>query len=85
MTTLLPPYVKVHLTHSYVDTRKGVYRIGMLIQGVLFQYRFMGHLFLSITRDNLIKIICLDGTGFSLFSKRLSTVSFSEPTTALLL
>jgi transposase len=44
-----------------------------LVQGVLHQDPFTGHLFMfrGRTRANLIKIIYWDGTGFCLFTKRL--------------
>jgi transposase len=37
MTTLLPPGVKVHLALGYVDMRKGIDGLAMLVQGVLRQ------------------------------------------------
>jgi hypothetical protein len=45
MTTLLPPGVKVHLALGYVDMRKGIDGLAMLVQGVLRQDPFTGHLF----------------------------------------
>jgi IS66 Orf2 like protein len=44
MTTLLPPGVKVHLALGYVDMRKGIDGLAMLVQGVLRQDPFTGHL-----------------------------------------
>jgi transposase len=35
MTTLLPPNVKVHLALGYIDMRKGIDGLAMLVQGVL--------------------------------------------------
>jgi len=65
MTTLLPPNVKVHLALGYIDMRKGIDGLAMLVQGVLHQDPFTGHLFVfrGRTRANLIKIIYWDGTG----------------------
>ena len=37
MTTLLPPNVKVHLALGYIDMRKGIDGLAMLVQGVLHQ------------------------------------------------
>ena len=37
--TLLPPGVKVHLALSYIDMRKGIDGLAMLVQGVLRQDR----------------------------------------------
>ena len=43
--TLLPPNVKVHLALSFIDMRKGIDGLAMLVQGVLRQHPFTGHLF----------------------------------------
>ena len=58
MTTLLPPNVKVHLGLGYIDMRKGIDGLAMLVQGVLRQDPFSGHLFVfrGRTRANLIKV-----------------------------
>ena len=81
MTTLLPPNVKVHLGLGYIDMRKGIDGLAMLVQGVLQQDPFTGHLFVfrGRTRANLIKIIYWDGTGFCLFTKRLEHGVFLWP------
>ncbi len=42
--TLLPPGVKVHLAF-YTDMRKGIDGLAMLVQGLLRQDPFSGHLF----------------------------------------
>ena len=44
--TLLPPGVKVHLAFGYTDMRKGIDGLAMLVQGLLRQDPFSGHLFL---------------------------------------
>jgi transposase len=71
MTTLLPPNVKVHLALGFIDMRKGIDGLAMLVQGVLQQDPFTGHLFVfrGRTRANLIKIIYWDGTGFCLLTQ----------------
>ena len=81
MTTLLPPNVKVHLALGFIDMRKGIDGLAMLVQGVLQQDPFTGHLFVfrGRTRANLIKIIYWDGTGFCLFTKRLEHGMFLWP------
>jgi transposase len=73
--TLLPPGVKVHLAAGYVDMRKGIDGISMLVQGVLRQDPFSSHLFVfrGRTRANLIKI------GLCLFAKRLEYGVFLWP------
>jgi transposase len=71
--TLPPQNVRVHLALGYIDMRKGIDGLAMLVQGVLRQDPFSGHLFVFRGRTgvNLLKIIYWDGTGFCLFTKRL--------------
>ena len=78
---LLPPGVKVHLALGYIDMRKGIDGLAMLVQGVLQQDPFTGHLFVfrGRTRANLIKIVFWDGTGLCLFTKRLEHGVFLWP------
>jgi transposase len=45
MTTLLPPNVTVHLALSFIDMRKGIDSLAMMVQGLLHQDPFTGHLF----------------------------------------
>ena len=56
--TLLPRGVKVHLAFGFIDMRKGIDGLAMLVQGVLQQDPFSGHLFVFRGRKaNLIKIV----------------------------
>jgi len=60
--------------------RKGIDGLAMLVQGVLRQDPFSGHLFLFRGRKaNLIKIVYWDGTGLCLFTKRLEHGVFLWP------
>jgi len=78
--TLLPRGLKVHLAVGYTDMRKGIDGLAMLVQGVLHQDPFSGHLFAFRGRKaNLIKIVFWDGTGLCLFSKRLEQGVFLWP------
>jgi transposase len=78
--TLLPPSVKVHLAFGYTDMRKGIDGLAMLVQGVLRQDPFSGHLFVFRGRKaDLIKIVFWDGTGLCLFTKRLEQSVFVWP------
>jgi len=78
--TLLPPGVKVHLALGYVDMRKGIDGLAMLVQGVLRQDPFSGHLFVFRgRRGDLVKVIWFDGQGACLFSKRLERGRFVWP------
>ena len=61
--TLLPRGLKVHLALGYTDMRKGMDGLAMLVQGVLRQDPFSGHLFVFRGRKaDLIKIVFWDGT-----------------------
>jgi transposase len=75
------PNVKVHLALGYIDMRKGIDGLAMLVQGVLRQDPFSGHLFVfrGRTRANLIKVVFWDGTGLCLFTKRLEHGVFLWP------
>jgi transposase len=76
--TLLPPGVKVHLALGYTDMRKGIDGLAMLVQGVLRQDPFTGHLFaFRGRRANLLKILFWNGTGFACSPSGSSTASFS--------
>ena len=78
--TLLPPGVKVHLAFGCTDIRKGIDGLAMLVQGVLRQDPFSGHLFVFRGRKaDLIKIVFWDGTGLCLFTKRLEQGVFLWP------
>jgi transposase len=78
--TLLPRGLKVHLALGYTDMRKGIDGLAMLVQAVLRQDPFSGHLFVFRGRKaNLIKIVYWDGTGLCLFTKRLEQGVFLWP------
>ena len=78
--TLLPSGVKVHLSFGYTDMRKGIDGLAMLVQEVLRQDPFTGHLFVFRGRKaNLLKIVFWDGTGLCLFTKRLEQGVFLWP------
>ena len=78
--TLLPPGVKVHLAFGYTDMRKGMDGLTLLVQEVLQQDPFSGHLFVFRGRKaDLIKIVFWDGTGLCLFTKRLEHGVFLWP------
>jgi len=47
--TLLPRGVKIHLAFGFIDMRKGIDGLAMLVQGMLRQDPFSGHLFERMT------------------------------------
>lgn len=53
--TLRPSGVKVHLALGFIDMRKGIDGLAMLVQGVLRQDPFSGHLFVSRGRSHPAK------------------------------
>lgn len=78
--TLLPAGVKVHLAFGFIDMRKGIDGLSMLVQSILRLDPFSGHLFVFRGRKaNLIKIVFWDGTGLCLFTKRLEQGVFLWP------
>ena len=81
MTALLPPGVKVHLALGFIDMRKGIDGLAMLVQGVLQQDPFTGHLFVfrGRTRANLIKIVFGMAPGFASSPSGSSTASSCGP------
>ena len=77
---LLPAGVKVHIALGVTDLRKGLDGLAMVVQGVLVQDPFSGHLFAFRGRKtNPIKIQFWDGTGLCLFTKRLEEGRFPWP------
>jgi transposase len=80
---LIPAGVKVHLALGYTDLRKGIDGLGVLVEQVLEQDPFSGHLFVFRgKRADLIKVLFWDGTGLCLFTKRLEYGRFAWPTTS---
>ncbi len=77
---VVPAGVRVHIALGVTDMRKGLDGLAMLVQGVLEQDPFSGHLFAFRGRKaNLIKIVFWDGTGLCLFTKRLEEGRFPWP------
>jgi transposase len=77
---LVPAGVKVHIALGVTDLRKGLDGLAMLVQEVLEEDPFSGHLFAFRGRKaNLIKILFWDGTGLCLFTKRLEEGRFPWP------
>ena len=72
--------MKVHLAFGYTDMRKGIDGLAMLVQGMLRQDPFSGHLFVFRNRrGDRVKILYWDRSGFCLFYKRLEQGVFRLP------
>jgi transposase len=81
--TLVPAGVRVHVALGVTDLRKGMDGLAMLVQRVLEQDPFSGHMFVFRgRRADLIKILFWDGNGLCLFTKRLEQGRFQWPATA---
>lgn len=79
---LMPPGVKVHVALGYTDMRNGLDGLAMLVQRVLEQDPFSGHMFVFRgRRADLIKVLFWDGNGLCLFTKRLEQGRFQWPVT----
>ncbi len=77
---LVPSGVRAHIALGVTDLRKGLDGLAMLVQEVLKQDPFSGHLFAFRGRKaNLIKILFWDGSGLCLFTKRLEDRRFPWP------
>lgn len=72
--------VRIHIATGVTDMRKGMDGLAMLVQAVLREDPFSGHLFAFRGRKaNLIKILFWDGNGLCLFIKRLDQGGFIWP------
>ncbi len=76
----VPASTKVWLAAGVTDMRKGFNGLSALVQDVLKQDPFSGHLFVFRgRRGDLIKVIWWDGQGACLYSKRLERGRFVWP------
>jgi transposase len=76
----VPAATRVWLAAGVTDMRKGFNGLSALVQGVLKQDPFSGHLFVFRgRRGDLLKVIWFDGQGACLFSKRLEKGRFVWP------
>lgn len=80
---MLPSGVKVHIAAGVTDMRKGMDGLAMLVQGVLREDPFSGHLFafrdckanrntivFRGSKAGLMNFVFWDGTGLALLTKR---------------
>jgi transposase len=76
----VPASTRVWLAAGVTDMRKGFNGLAALVQDVLKQEPFSGHLFVFRgRRGDLLKVIWFDGQGACLFSKRLEKGRFVWP------
>jgi transposase len=76
----LPPSVRVFVCTAPTDMRKSFDGLSTLVQSVLEQDPFSGHLFAFLNRRrDKVKILCWDRAGFVLLYKRLEQGTFRVP------
>jgi transposase len=76
----LPPSVRVFVCTGPTDMRKSFDGLCALVQAVLAQDPFSGHLFVFVNRRrDKVKILCWDRSGFWLLYKRLEEGTFRVP------
>jgi transposase len=74
---------RVHLALGVTDMRKGFDGLAALVQTVLREDPFSGHLFVFRgRRGDILKILAWDGQGLLLLAKRLEKGRFVWPTIA---
>jgi len=72
--------VKIYLACGVTDMRKGFPGLSMLVQDVLRQNPFSGHVFLFRgRRGDMMKVLYWDGNGLCLCAKRLEQGRFTWP------
>lgn len=76
----LPPAVRVFVCTAPTDMRKSFDGLCALVQSVLKQDPFSGHLFTFLNRRrDKVKILYWDRSGFLLMYKRLEEGTFTMP------
>jgi len=73
-------HTKVYLAKDATDMRKSFRGLILLTEAVLCQEPVSGHLFVFLNRrQDLMKVLYWDGTGFCIWYKRLERGSFQRP------
>jgi transposase len=76
----LPPSVRVFVCRAPTDMRKSFDALCALVESVLKQDPFCGHLFVFLSRRrDKVKILYWDRSGFFLLYKRLEEGTFWMP------
>lgn len=79
----LPPSVRIFLATSPVDMRKSIDGLVALVNDILAQSPFSGHVFVFRgRRGDRVKILVWDRNGFVLLYKRLELGRFRFPDTS---
>jgi transposase len=76
----LPATARVYLAAGATDMRKSFDTLAHLVKSVIGENPLSGHLFVFCNRrQNRLKILTWDGSGFWIFSKRLEKGTFAWP------
>lgn len=75
--------LQVYLAVGATDLRKSIQGLSILVEDLLEENPFSGHLFGFCNRQrDLIKVLYWDRNGFSLWMKRLEKDKFAWPTSS---
>jgi len=76
----LPPSVKIYVASSPCDMRRSFDRLASMVEEILHQDVYSGHLFLFRSRaGDRLKILWWERGGFSLWYRRLEEGTFHFP------
>lgn len=76
----LPPSVRIYFAAELVDMRNGIDGLRAVVEQVLKDDPFKGHLFVFVgKRRDKVKVLYWDQNGFVLYMKRLERGRFQLP------
>jgi transposase len=76
----LPPSVRIYFATQLVDMRNGIDGLQSVVEQVLKQDPFKGHLFVFVGKSkDKVKVLYWDQNGFVLYMKRLEKGRFQLP------
>jgi transposase len=76
----LPATARVYLATGATDMRKSFDTLAYVVRSVIKENPLSGHLFVFCNRrQNRLKVLSWDGSGFWIFSKRLEKGTFAWP------
>ena len=79
----LPSTARIYFCRQPIDMRKSFDGLAAVTAGLLGQTPASGHYFVFMgRRRQLLKILCWEGDGYAIWSKRLEQGQFNLPRTA---